>query len=239
MRRVSIFLVAAGAVIVAALIGVRVVATEPPSTELALGLFDAGGGDSSSPSFGAASTTGELTGGDSTSASFGASAGFWSVVTCIDDGDGLDAAAEALLGTNSCAFDTDDDRQGDGVDACPTKPTLWLTPLGDEDCDGWRTDQESYVVTDPNDPCAATATPGDEDPPDAWPVDFNDDQRANMQDVIFAFVTSLYPIGLNQPASGSLVRVDLNGNGFINMQDVILGYVTKLAPAGLNTFCTP
>jgi hypothetical protein len=84
-----------------------------------------------------------------------------------------------------------------------------------------------------------TPTSHDEGPPDAWPVDFNDDQRAGMDDVIFAFVTTLAPNGLNQPAVGPLVRVDLNSDGLVNMQDVILGYVTKLAPAGLNATCTP
>jgi hypothetical protein len=87
--------------------------------------------------------------------------------------------------------------------------------------------------------CAANSGIGNEGPPDVWPVDFNDDQRASMQDAIFAFVTTLAPDGLNQPVVPGLERVDFNGNGFINMQDVILGYVTKLSPYGLNTGCTP
>jgi hypothetical protein len=112
-------------------------------------------------------------------------------------------------------------------------------PPGDEDCDGFTTGDENYLGTDPNDPCAGSPGANDEGPPDVWAIDFNDDQRAGMQDVIFAFVTTLAPNGLNQPASGPLVRVDFNGNGFINMQDVILGYVTRLQPTGLNTTCTP
>jgi hypothetical protein len=140
---------------------------------------------------------------------------------------------------NSCDTDLD----GDGLenlveDPCPVSP----------DCDGDRflDGREVYLGTDPLLGCAATGWGtgegqdgvDDEGPPDLWPIDFNDDQKASMQDVIFAFVTTLAPDGLNQPATG-LERVDMNGDGFINMQDVILGYVTKLAPTGLNTMCTP
>ena len=125
------------------------------------------------------------------------------------------------------------------MDNCPSTSTTWWVPAGDDDCDGFSTVREVYLGTDPNLRCASTPATGDEGPPDVWPVDFNDDQRANNQDVIFAFVTTLAPNGLNQPATGLLVRVDLNGDGFINIQDVIFGYVTRIAPTGLNTICTP
>jgi hypothetical protein len=141
---------------------------------------------------------------------------------------------------NACDTDLDGDSLLNvGQDPCPASP--------DCDRDLFIDGREVYLTTDPLLGCAATGwgtgqgTGGanDEGPPDRWPVDFNDDQRAAMQDVIFAFVTSLAPGGLNQAAVGPLARVDLNGNGFINMQDVILGYVTKLAPVGLNKTCTP
>ena len=103
---------------------------------------------------------------------------------------------------------------------------------------------ECYLGTDPNDGCAGTTTVNDEGPPDAWPLDFNDDQRAALQDVLFAFVTTLAPYGgLNSPVALDppvLQRVDFNGDGIVKLQDVLLGYVTKLAPlGGLNTMCTP
>ena len=129
--------------------------------------------------------------------------------------------------------------QNGSIEILAPTPTPTPTPCSDGDGDGWCDSSEIYLGTDPNLRCAATPGLDDEGPPDAWPVDFNDDRRANMQDVIFAFVTTLAPNGLNQPASGPLVRVDFNGNGFINMQDVILGYVTRLQPTGLNTTCTP
>lgn len=115
---------------------------------------------------------------------------------------------------------------------------ICLTPC-DTDGDRYATADELYMGTDPNKACADTSTSHDEGPPDAWPVDFDDDQRAGLQDVIFGFVTTLAPDGLNQPAAGGLERVDFNGDGFINMQDAIYGYVSNLTPDGLNTRCTP
>ncbi len=87
--------------------------------------------------------------------------------------------------------------------------------------------------------CASTPDQNDEAPIDDWPVDFNDDQVADLQDIIIAFVTRLAPAGLDQPAVGPLVRMDFVNNGFIDLQDVILAYITKLQPAGLDTTCTP
>ncbi len=72
------------------------------------------------------------------------------------------------------------------MDNCPNVATYWFVPVGDDDCDGFTTDEENYLGTDPNDMCADTPDINDEDPPDAWPIDFNDDQKASMQDVIFA-----------------------------------------------------
>ena len=109
---------------------------------------------------------------------------------------------------------------------------------GDDDNDSFSDAEEESLGTLPVTACAATPSADDEDT-DAWPIDFHDDQRAGMQDLIFAFVTTLYPLGLNQAAVGPLVRVDMNGDNWINIQDVIFGYVTKLAPTGLNKTCTP
>jgi hypothetical protein len=130
------------------------------------------------------------------------------------------------------------DPDGNPVPVTSQDGEMCLTPC-DPDGDGWASADELYMGTDPNSACASTATSSDEAPPDAWPVDFNDNQRAAMDDVIFAFVTTLAPDGLNQPVVGGLERVDLNVDGFVNMQDIIFGYVTMLAPNGLNTMCSP
>jgi hypothetical protein len=142
--------------------------------------------------------------------------------------------------------DADGDGVEDAVDNCPSVPN----PLqedrdvdgagdacdGDDDNERFTDAREAYLGADGLDDCAATPAAHDEAPPDAWPLDFNDDQRASMSDVTYAFVTMLAPAGLNQPAVGPLVRVDFNGDGWINMQDVIFGYVTML-PGGLNSVC--
>ena len=151
----------------------------------------------------------------------------WSASSSGPDADG-DGVEDAVDNCPSVPNPQQEDRDIDGAgDACDD----------DDDNEGFTDTREGYLGTDSLDNCAATPIANDEDLPDAWPVDFNDDQRAGMQDAIFAFVTTLAPAGLNQPAVGPLVRVDFNGNGWINLQDVIFGYVTNLAPAGLNTVC--
>jgi len=107
----------------------------------------------------------------------------------------------------------------------------YTVPETDQDNDGFPDWVERYIGTKPLSACPETATLNDE-PIDAWPPDFNDDKKVNMQDVIFGYVTSLAPNGLNQPATGWLRRMDLNTDGFIDMQDV-----NMLLP--LDTYCSP
>ena len=64
---------------------------------------------------------------------------------------------------------------------CPATP--WSIPPGDDDCDGWTTADEGVLGTDPNDPCANTATANDE-ADDRWPPDFDDNQIVNIIDVL-------------------------------------------------------
>jgi Dockerin type I domain len=113
---------------------------------------------------------------------------------------------------------------------CPngTAPP-WPVPTNDPDCDGFTSSLEAFIGTDPNKGCAATAAPNDEPPPDAWPVDFNNDQVADLTD-IFLIVPHLNTADTDP---GSSTRFDLNGDGFINLDDIF-----KVIPF-LNKSCAP
>jgi hypothetical protein len=66
-------------------------------------------------------------------------------------------------------------------------------------------------------------TPGtsDEPDPDAWPVDFNDDQLSNGQDIL-KFNPRFGTVAPGGPGSHQYsVRFDLNGDGIINGQDIL------------------
>ena len=105
----------------------------------------------------------------------------------------------------------------------------WSSPTGDDDCDGLTTANENFSGTLPLVACAATPTPDDEPPPDAWPVDFNNDQAANLTD-IFRIVAHLNTTD-NDPDSSP--RFDLSKDGFINLTDIF-----KVIPF-LNKSCAP
>lgn len=104
---------------------------------------------------------------------------------------------------------TDGDLAFDPCDPCPTIPTYWgwLIPDGDGDCDGFTDAVEDFVGTDPNDPCANTATKDDEDD-DRWPVDTNDDQFVNTFDLLPYIGSPPYE-----------KRLDLNMDGSLNSDD--------------------
>jgi hypothetical protein len=74
--------------------------------------------------------------------------------------------------------------------------------------------------------CASTPAPNDE-PVDAWPVDFNDDQAVNTTDVL-----ALKPV-FNTAVPPSSPRFDLNVSGAINTTDVL-----AIKPY-FGNFCTP
>jgi hypothetical protein len=105
----------------------------------------------------------------------------------------------------------------------------WPTPAGDDDCDGFTTTAENFVGTDPNIACAATPIPNDEPPPDKWPVDFNNDQKANLSDVL----TYSPVFNTTGPGLPYKVRFDLNGDNHINLSDVL-----KFSPF-FNQTCSP
>ncbi|MCH7952758.1 MAG: hypothetical protein IIC25_02610, partial [Chloroflexi bacterium] len=127
--------------------------------------------------------------------------------------------------------DADGDTLGDACDQCPTVPSYnggWSVPPGDDDCDGFTTELENFVGTDPLGSCANTSTANDE-ADDQWPVDMTDDQRANTLDI------AKYVPVLNSFAPGPpyTARLDLTMNGIVNTLDI-----APFVPA-LNTTCLP
>jgi len=141
-----------------------------------------------------------------------------------------------VANTNQANADADD--YGDVCEAlqCLTIPNYWPTPSDDADCDGFPSTltqnglgPESFIGTSGSLKCAATATANDEPTPDRWPVDFNDDQRATIPDVL------LYIGKLNYISPDPLYvqRFDLNGDGRVNLVDVL-----KFVPF-LNEVCVP
>ncbi|MEO8457882.1 MAG: PQQ-dependent sugar dehydrogenase [Chloroflexota bacterium] len=126
------------------------------------------------------------------------------------------------------------DRDGDGVlddtDICPgwydpqQAYPPWSIPQGDSDCDGFADTttglsraSEMMLGTDPEKHCADTPAANDEDGPDAWPMDFNDDQKVSVQDIL-AYRDSF---GARTGDSGYDARDDLNGDGLISSSDVL------------------
>jgi hypothetical protein len=106
------------------------------------------------------------------------------------------------------------------MDNCPAWPNPdqelppWPVPAGDLDCDGYVTVTESSVGTDPVSHCASTTTPNDEQT-DAWPADADDDQDADIGDIIKLFFDRILK------PSGYSSRADIDGDGDIDVGDLI------------------
>jgi hypothetical protein len=122
---------------------------------------------------------------------------------------------------------------------CPHGVPPWMVPPGDTDCDGFPDSvsvgppnalaAETSMGTDPTRHCASTPARNDEPLPDAWPVDFDNNQTANGSDILtFAPV-----FGGIAPDPRYNARFDLNGDGRINGSDFL-----KFAPFFGKT-CTP
>jgi hypothetical protein len=142
-----------------------------------------------------------------------------------------------ITNTVGSCTDTDGDGVCDQFDNCPNwaNPAqnlpAWPVPAGDSDCDGFPDSvaigppnalaSEAFMGTDPARHCAATPARNDEPGPAAWPVDFDDNQLANGQDLLM-FAPVFGSIGPNPPYDP---RFDLNGDGRINGQDLL-----KFAP---------
>ena len=152
-------------------------------------------------------------------------AGNWSYPGAVTGPNVTAAATDAAGNTSefSTPFVADSDGDGylDSVDGCPLTPTPWLTPIGDEDCDGFTTADENIIGTDPNLACG----------PDAWPPDINDSLQVDIFDVLFLAPPVFFSTPPGPPYDA---RLDLNADGtIIDIFDVL-----TMAPPIFFATCT-
>ncbi|MCH7999276.1 MAG: hypothetical protein IIA91_07335 [Chloroflexi bacterium] len=109
--------------------------------------------------------------------------------------------------------DYDKDGVTDDSDNCPA----WPVPANDLDCDGFTIAVETYMGTLPMDACANTPSGDDEGLPNAWPYDRDDNQRADLADVLgyIPVFNSFSPIAPYDP------QFDLDASGGITLGDVL------------------
>jgi len=114
---------------------------------------------------------------------------------------------------NACDDDIDGDGRLNQVDGCATTPTVWQTPLGDGDCDGWTTGIEFTLTTDPLDNCPDNASD------DAWPPDMDNSKMINISDLV-PFKPHFGATDPSDPIYDT--RYDLDLSGSINISDLVL-----------------
>ncbi|MCH7999275.1 MAG: Ig-like domain repeat protein [Chloroflexi bacterium] len=121
-------------------------------------------------------------------------------------------------------LDSDGDGWCDFEDNCPAVATVWFVPVGDTDCDGFPSSvgvpgkgAETDIGTDPNNPCAANNVANNEGLPDHWPFDFNDNQRADLSDVL-GYIPVFNSFAPGPPYDP---RFDLDFSGGITLGDVL------------------
>ena len=99
-------------------------------------------------------------------------------------------------------------------------------PVGDEDCDGFATDRENYLGTDPLDACP------DDPSDDAWPPDVHGGQGCRSHDGHVSILDVLcYKPVLAGPYDR---RYDLDADGTVNIMDV-LAYKSLLGASCIGT----
>jgi len=84
-------------------------------------------------------------------------------------------------------------------------PTVWPTPFGDADCDGFTTADETVIGTLALVPCGVSA----------WPPDFDDNQTVDIGDVLALKMD----FGANAPPAST--RFDVSPDGLIDVSDVL------------------
>lgn len=151
------------------------------------------------------------------------------------DCDGVLQASDNCPGVaNANQANADGDEYGDACEAanCVNVINHWTVPSGDSDCDGFPDSvlsgargPESTMGTDAALKCPATAMMNDE-AVDAWPVDNNDKQVVNGQDVlvynyVFGHSTSDPPVNIPGQGLRPISRFDLNASGMINGADIL------------------
>jgi hypothetical protein len=124
---------------------------------------------------------------------------------------------------NEDQANADGDTWGDACDYCATTATLWQTPAGDNDCDGFSDTVEGAIGTDPADACpdwngsqcpGPTCCPGSAcDGDDVWPPDLDVNTQITLLDVLW------YKPKLTGPYDP---RYDLNGDVDVTILDVLL-----------------
>ncbi len=125
--------------------------------------------------------------------------------------------------------DVDSDGVINACDDCPAWANagqvlpLWPVTLdgSDSDCDGWSTDAEDFVGTDPNLACG----------PGAWPPDFDGDQIVDIFDVNLLAP----PVFFSETGDPDYTaRRDIDPDGIIDIFDV-----SALAPPIFFATCSP
>jgi hypothetical protein len=129
---------------------------------------------------------------------------------CLDDTNADQANNDGDALGDVCDPDDDNDGFLDISDACPFIPTAWMTPIGDADCDGFTSTDETTITTDPGDSCGFTA--GAPTQSETWPPDLVETNSINISDVL-----ALKPL-FGTPGSA---RYDLVPSGSINISDVL------------------
>jgi hypothetical protein len=116
---------------------------------------------------------------------------------------------------NPLQENNDGDAWGDACDNCPTTATLWVVPVGDDDCDGFSTADEGIIGTDPNDACPDALDD------DVWPPDLNAGTGCGFHDGNINILDVLCYKGRLSPNPYD-ARYDLNADASVNILDVLL-----------------